>query len=216
MRALLATSSCAALVAIGCSRSTALGGQTTGEQQQEAFTQACVSVSAKHPGTMTVMASAIGGNPSECAVAPGACFCNWTFFTTQGARKIVVASEYADGSAAVTDVTNMLVAQTKAAVDVPDDQVQQGFMSGRYLFPASHQRVPVRTSDGQIGTLEALDLQEAIKKNGCAVVAHSVLRRAELEKQYEKLSLADRLSRCMSSSGKTLSVQLGDEEPVLY
>jgi hypothetical protein len=76
--------------------------------------------------------------------------------------------------------------------------------------------VPVRTSDGQIGTLEALDLQEAIKKNGCAVVAHSVLRRAELEKQYEKLSLADRLSRCMSSSGKTLSVQLGDEEPVLY
>lgn len=54
---------------------------------------------------------------------------------------------------------------TGKRVEVPDDQAQAAFQSGQYGFEAGT-RVPVKLSDGRIGTVAAEELHKTIKTGG--------------------------------------------------
>lgn len=204
-------------VFLGCAKSS--HSQGTSEQQQEAFNKACVAVTAKPAGTMRGMADVIGASPSDCWMVPSLCICTWKFFTTQGPKKIMVWATFDDGLSSVENVTKMVDSKTRADITVPDDQVQQGFLSGKYMFRWRHQEVPVHCPIGataqcdpdSTGTVEASEVEDAIK-HGFVIITHEKLEEASRTVRYGKLSLSERLDQCIQSSGPTITYLLGDNE----
>jgi len=187
--------------------------RSVAEQQQDAFTRACVAISAKHPGTVRGLATSVGTDPSDCTIDPGACTCSWQFFTTQGTRKIMAAAEYDDASKNPPTTMKMVRISSGQIVDVADDQVQAGFQKGLYAFVSPDERVPIRTSDGEIRSVVAKDAENAIKLGASFALQKDWLN-ADLEARYQRLPLGDRIARCVASSGDVIVIKLGDDDAV--
>lgn len=76
----------------------------------------------------------------------------------------------------------MFDTKTGQPVEVPDDQAASAYASGA-LAPKKGDRVPVTLSTGEVGTVDAADLQSTIDAGG-QIVSPEVVHRAELEEKY--------------------------------
>ena len=72
--------------------------------------------------------------------------------------------------------------KTGQPVEVPDDQAADAYRSGA-LAPKKGDRVPVTLSSGEVGTIDAADLQSTVDAGG-QIVSPEVVHRAELEEKY--------------------------------
>lgn len=75
-----------------------------------------------------------------------------------------------------------LLGQDGKPVDVPDDQVQAAFQSGKFLLPKGS-LVPMRTANGQLGRVPAEQAQAALE-SGASIIPESTIHEADLQAKY--------------------------------
>ena len=73
--------------------------------------------------------------------------------------------------------------QTGSVEDVADEQVEGAFKGGSHSFLHPEQRVPIRTPDGEIGSVAAKDAQTALE-NGATIASQEEFHKADLDARY--------------------------------
>lgn len=97
--------------------------------------------------------------------------------------------------------------ESKSFEDVPDDQAQAALATGKYGFESADTAVPVRSPDGQIGTVQAKDY-EAARAAGAELVSHEEYHKADLEAR--RGGLGDTLAAAGEGLARGLTVGLSD------
>jgi hypothetical protein len=185
------------------------------QQQQEQFTNACAEIRTKHPRSLQGVVTTIGADPADCIISPGACRCDWQFTTPRGSQSITAVLVYEDESKNPPESRKMVRISTREVADVPDDLVQAGFKEGVYAFVSPDERVPIRTPQGEIGSVPARDVQTALRK-GASIVSERDWVFASLGARYAKLTRADSIARCIASGRDVLMIRMGSDDPLVY
>jgi hypothetical protein len=185
------------------------------ESQQQAFAAACVAVTAKHPTTIGEFVKVVGSQPSDCTLGPGdspdhdaVCGCTWTFFTSGGAKEIVAIALHEDDRNAKHEGVQV-VARDGGVSEMSPDKAEAAWRSGAYSLASVDGRVPVRSPDGEIGTVAPNEAQAELVGGGHLVSPRS-LAGAARDREYATWTVQRRIGTCTTSMSRVLSAQLGD------